>query len=175
MGAIAGDSPPGEPQLQKKFRTASSQLCTRTCLCLDLLGKRLSWHSSTARASHQCGLCCSFGTEARCSFIPPKESSECTMLFVFGVPMEFRDPLGTSSPGLPSVRYCSYLEFRWSSGTPLGPAPRNKSHENRSLPARTFGAGGEGPIFVRFALGSRSHGGPGTPKNGSDIPIRTIQ
>jgi hypothetical protein len=123
MGAIAGDSPPGEPQLQKKFRTASSQLCTRTCLCLDLLGKRLSWHSSTARASHQCGLCCSFGTEARCSFIPPKESSECTMLFVFGVPMEFRDPLGTSSPEHPAKGVFRVYDIVrvWSSDGVPGP------------------------------------------------------
>ena len=62
----------------------------------------------------------------------------------------------------------------WCSGPPLGPAPQSKSHENRSLPARAFGAGGEGSIFLGFALGSWSQGGPGTPKKGSEHLIRDL-
>jgi len=61
-----------------------------------------------------------------------------------------------------------------SCGTPLGPVSQSNSHENRSLPAHVFGAGGEESIFMGFALGAGPEGVPEPQKRASKLLKRPL-
>ena len=84
-------------------------------------------------------------------------------IFTFSFVLEFTPGLVLSVPS-------PFLVFR----APLGTRSPGQIPRKSTLPARAEGAGGEGSMFLGFALGSWSQGGPGTPKKGSEHLVRDL-